>query len=91
MREKYLFKVVPMLNPDGVVKGNYRFSAYGCDLNRKWKTCRENAQPEICFMKDLLKSLHKEKKVVMYIDIHGHSRKKNVFFYGCSDNSEEHS
>lgn len=80
-----------MLNPDGVVKGNYRFSAYGCDLNRKWKTCRENAQPEICFMKDLLKSLHKEKKVVMYIDIHGHSRKKNVFFYGCSDNSEEHS
>jgi len=20
----------------------------------------------------------------MYIDIHGHSRKKNVFFYGCS-------
>lgn len=80
-----------MLNPDGVVKGNYRFSAYGCDLNRKWKACRENAQPEICFMKDLLKSLHKEKKVVMYIDIHGHSRKKNVFFYGCSDNSEEHS
>jgi len=20
----------------------------------------------------------------MYIDMHGHSRKKNVFFYGCS-------
>lgn len=45
LRENYLFKVVPMLNPDGVVKGNYRFSAYGCDLNRKWKSCRENAQP----------------------------------------------
>lgn len=42
-------------------------------------------------MKDLLKSMHKEKEVVMYIDIHGHSRKKNVFFYGCSDNSEEYS
>lgn len=42
-------------------------------------------------MKDLLKSLNKERKVVMYIDIHGHSRKKNVFFYGCSDLNEEHS
>ena len=25
-----------MLNPDGVVNGNYRFSAAGHDLNRKW-------------------------------------------------------
>jgi len=26
-----------MINPDGVVRGNYRFSAAGYDLNRKWK------------------------------------------------------
>ena len=26
----------------------------------------------------------------MYIDLHGHSRKKNVFFYGCCPaNSEQ--
>ncbi len=24
----------------------------------------------------------------MFIDMHGHSRKKNVFFYGCTYNSE---
>lgn len=29
-----------MLNPDGVTNGNYRFSGYGCDLNRKWKSCK---------------------------------------------------
>lgn len=34
-----------MVNPDGVVKGNYRFSGYGCDLNRKWKVCKEYFQP----------------------------------------------
>ena len=26
-----------MINIDGVVRGNYRFSAVGVDLNRKWK------------------------------------------------------
>jgi hypothetical protein len=24
----------------------------------------------------------------MFIDMHGHSRKKNVFFYGCAKNGE---
>ncbi len=72
-----------MLNPDGVIKGNYRFSGYGCDLNRKWSSCKPKSQPEIYFLKDLIKEWNKQKKVIMYIDIHGHSRKKNVFFYGC--------
>ncbi len=26
-----------MLNPDGVINGNYRCSLAGCDLNRRWK------------------------------------------------------
>jgi hypothetical protein len=25
----------------------------------------------------------------MYIDMHGHSRKRNVFFYGCCRNNQE--
>ena len=37
LRENYVFKVVPMLNPDGVINGNYRCSLAGCDLNRQWK------------------------------------------------------
>jgi murein tripeptide amidase MpaA len=40
LRDNFLIKIVPMLNPDGVSRGNYRFSGYGCDLNRKWKTCK---------------------------------------------------
>lgn len=34
LREKFVFKIIPMLNPDGVINGNYRCSLSGCDLNR---------------------------------------------------------
>ena len=34
LRDKFVFKIVPMLNPDGVIVGNYRCSLTGVDLNR---------------------------------------------------------
>lgn len=40
LRDKFVFKIVPMLNPDGVIVGNYRCSLAGGDLNRQVR-CRE--------------------------------------------------
>lgn len=37
MRRHIVFKVIPMLNPDGVVVGNFRTSLCGKDLNRAFK------------------------------------------------------
>lgn len=34
MRDNFIFKVVPMLNVDGVVAGMYRCNHAGVDLNR---------------------------------------------------------
>ena len=34
LRDRFVFKIVPMLNPDGVIVGNYRCSLSGYDLNR---------------------------------------------------------
>lgn len=32
----------------------------------------------------MIQYLNWERKVTLYCDMHGHSRKQNVFFYGCS-------
>lgn len=36
LRKHFVFKIVPMMNVDGVIHGNNRCSLAGVDLNRKW-------------------------------------------------------
>jgi len=74
-----------MLNPDGVVYGNYRSSLIGVDLNRRWKNPSRFLHPTIFYSKQLIKWLTKyEAGIVFTCDFHGHSRKKNLFMYGCT-------
>ena len=55
LREKFVFKIIPMLNPDGVINGNYRCSLAGADLNRRWKTPTKLLFPEVFETKKLCK------------------------------------
>ena len=36
LRSSFIFKIIPMVNPDGVLNGNNRCSLIGRDLNRCW-------------------------------------------------------
>ncbi|KAM3843924.1 cytosolic carboxypeptidase 1 isoform 5-T6 [Vipera latastei] len=85
LRESYIFKIVPMLNPDGVINGNHRCSLSGEDLNRQWQNPNPDLHPTIYHAKGLLQYLAAIKRLpLVFCDYHGHSRKKNVFMYGCS-------
>jgi len=82
LREKFVFKIVPMINPDGVINGNYRCSLCGADLNRRWKTPSKVLHPVVHSIKRMVKAFSKEREIALYCDFHGHSRKKNIFMYG---------
>ncbi|CAL8374227.1 unnamed protein product [Arctogadus glacialis] len=88
LRDTFVFKVVPMLNPDGVVVGNYRCSLAGRDLNRNYRTMLKNAFPTVWHTRNMVKRLTAQTDVVLYCDFHGHSRKNNVFMYGCNDRDD---
>lgn len=51
LRSNYIFKIVPVLNPDGVAYGNYRCSLLGVDLNRRWTTPSKILHPTIFYSK----------------------------------------
>uniref|UniRef100_A0A3Q1FMY4 Cytosolic carboxypeptidase 2 n=1 Tax=Acanthochromis polyacanthus TaxID=80966 RepID=A0A3Q1FMY4_9TELE len=85
LRDTFVFKVVPMLNPDGVVVGNYRCSLAGRDLNRYYKTLLRDSFPCVWYTRNMVERLMVEMDVVLYCDFHGHNRKNNVFMYGCNN------
>uniref|UniRef100_A0A452TV56 Cytosolic carboxypeptidase 2 n=1 Tax=Ursus maritimus TaxID=29073 RepID=A0A452TV56_URSMA len=90
LRDIFVFKVVPMLNPDGVIVGNYRCSLAGRDLNRHYKTILKESFPCIWYTRNMIKRLLEEREVVLYCDFHGHSRKNNIFLYGCNSNDRKY-
>ncbi|XP_040985060.1 cytosolic carboxypeptidase 2 isoform X10 [Aquila chrysaetos chrysaetos] len=83
LRRLFVFKVVPMLNPDGVVVGNSRCSLAGRDPNRAYGTALCGSFPGVWHLRAMVERVLAEREVVLYCDFHGHSRKNNVFMYGC--------
>lgn len=57
LRENFVFKIVPMVNPDGVFLGNNRCNLIGQDLNRCWNVATEFSHPTILAIKNLLKEI----------------------------------
>ena len=54
LRKNFVFKLVPMINVDGVIYGNYRTSLSGIDLNRTWKMTDGILFPEVAALKKMI-------------------------------------
>ena len=84
LKDHFEFYIIPMLNVDGVINGNYRCSLAACDLNRQWLKPNKTLHPPVYYTKKLCRTLTdiEDKSFFMYLDFHGHSVKKNIFNYG---------
>lgn len=64
MRENFVFKIIPMVNPDGVFLGNNRCNLVGQDMNRCWNVASEFSSPTILATKVSLKILPYDKEIL---------------------------
>ena len=75
-RARFRVIAIPLLNPDGVVGGNWRHNLGGVDLNRDWGPF---TQPETKLVAELLEDLDaSDSKIRIFIDFH--STEENVFY-----------
>lgn len=75
-REHFQIVAIPVMNPDGVLGGNWRHNLGGTDLNRDWGPFK---QPETRLVGDLLDKLEDDgDSIRVFLDFH--STDRNLFY-----------
>jgi len=57
LRSAFVFKIMPMLNPDGVARGHFRLDQFGVNLNRLYGQPSPRVQPSIFAAKSVLRQM----------------------------------
>lgn len=86
----FIFKIVPMINIDGVIDGSYHIGPNGENMNRVWSNPDPYKNPVVYHTKFLMKEINNEVGIAAFIDFHGCSSEHGTFLYGCPyDESEK--
>ena len=80
LRQNFVFKLVPVLNPDGVYRGNFRMDQNGINLNRCYISPDESLHPTIYGVKLYFEYL--SPMIKFYFDLHAHASKRSCFVFG---------
>lgn len=78
-RETFVFKLVPILNPDGVSRGHYRTNALGLNLNRFYDSPSLCEHELVWTVKKLLTHWAGQKRLLLYVDFHSHVSRNGCF------------
>ena len=71
IRNHYVFKIIPMLNVEGVINGCHRCGLTGEDLNRRWQDPHETLHPAIYHCKGLFSYIRQvlQKEVFVFANL----------------------
>jgi hypothetical protein len=98
LRNRFVFKIVPMINPDGVARGHFRTDTFGGNLNRQYAAPTLAKQPAIFAIKAVLKQASQlctpvnlegssrggGNSVFAFIDLHGYTARHGCYVIGNS-------
>ena len=79
-----MFKIIPVLNPDGVARGHWRFDTNGVNLNRKYDQPCPYQHPSIYAAKNKILEEHERGNLKLYVDFHAYKTRRGCFIFGNS-------
>ena len=82
-RKDFVYKIIPMMNPDGIYNGITRYNSNRADLNSIWLK-EDIKQPEVSQVKDWVNEWYNSgNQIDLFIDVHNHTQyyKLNALIY----------
>ncbi len=77
---KFVFKLVPIVNPDAIAHGGFRYNMHDVDLNRNWDNLAEGyadrtrPEPEVeAVQKALSRWVEAGNRLDLFVDLHCHT------------------
>ena len=91
IRNLFIFKLIPMCNPEGVVIGNSRTTVTGVSLHHKHSEFTDIFSTEPKYIKKLAYKLHSKLGISLYLDLAGSYVNLNSYCHPSLYKKDEHS